>query len=1329
MKQLQARSSKRRHWIAVLLLWLVIATMLGCTNIPLLRAAPVAARVQPVAPFHKDDSPPPSADQTATSDWAVRLRSDSHADSVAAALDAQNLGQIGNLPHIYRFRFGRTSPRMDDNIAQQFAAHPAVLWFEQQMARQRHHRQTLPADPNFPDQWHLDNTGQIDGSVAEDLNVLPVWNDGIQGNGVVIGIVDDGLQHEHPDLSPNYRAEWSYDFNDGDPDPAPESSFDAHGTATSGVAAARDNDVCGVGVAPRASLAGLRLLAAPTTDADEAEALTYAYDDIALYSNSWGPYDDGAHVEAPGELTRAAFADGVLNGRGGLGSIYVWAAGNGLRENDNVNYDGYANLRYTIAVGAVDHHGRQAYYSEPGAAMLVTAPSAGDASGITTSDLIGQDGYAEGNCTADFGGTSASTPMVAGVVALMLEANPNLTWRDVQAILVHSAAQNDPTDSDWKLNGAGLPINHKYGFGRVDATVAVNLARNWTSLAEALEVASGEMTVNQSIPDNNPMGTSHEIVINEQLSLEHVEVVLNVVHSYRGDLEIRLISPGGTESVLAEPHGDPNSNYDQWRFMSVRHWDELSAGAWRLELIDRGAEDEGIFVSWELILHGTVVNDSERGTLSGQVTADETGQPLAAATLTLTPEDAAQGRTGTRITDNMGTYTFVGLLPGDYRLSASAYGYQYLTDQPLTITAATTTTLDMALDTVPTTTLQGRVTDGSGGNWPLYARIDIAGYPYGPVFTNPVLGTYQVDLLQSTDPVSLTFSAVSNGYQPHNRELMLTSDVAVADVALTVDPAGCAAPGYRQSGVVLNETFETGALPAGWQVIDYADTGQVWRFDDPGNRTNLTGGEGGFAIVDSDAYPEDGYQDTELRTPPLDFSNQDHVFLSFATDYRNFGDTADVDISIDGGATWTTVWRQRADYPGPATVELDLSDHAAGQAQVLLRFHYYDAYWAWWWMIDDVVVVASSDDRSCERISDGLVVGNVYDATQPERTLDAVIIPSESGAATRTVDTPADDQLDADFYTLGLPAGNQTLVAEALDEDYFPATANVTVLAEQVIRQDIMLERDRAELSFVVRPQTFSLSSSAGKVVTHTVYLENTGQQADSFTLAASGADWDIAFPTTVGPIAPGNVLPIELVVTIPPNAIVDAYDEAEIRITSQMDANLQQRVNLETWVIFDPNATVVVTPQHISQTGVAGNTVNYTLQVNNNTPVSQTLDVSILSSFASDWPINAPERIGPLQPGEQMSFDVAITIPADTPEDFRNETVIELMNPESPDPFESFGYVTLTAVATLETIVEVDRGVMLTTPWSSLSALPGHSVTYTMQLSNTGQVSSTYMS
>ncbi len=511
-------------------------------------------------------------------------------------------------------------------------------------------KKLVPDDPLFRDQWHLRNTGQQGGRPGVDIRAVPAW-DAALGHGVTIGVVDDGIDAFHPDLTANYAFGLGHDWNDQDDLPYPVAGGldgDNHGTAVAGLAAARGHNALGVsGVAPRARLAGLRLIAAPTDDSEDAAAMAWRNDVIAIKNNSWGPPDaDGANPEnsiflnPPGPLWRAAILDGVANGRAGRGTLYVFAAGNGRKSGDQGAKDGYSSLRGVIAAAAVTHRGAPASFSEGGPHLVVAAP--GDARvGVVTTDRAGDGGYnasLEGyqgdylaliDYTRVFAGTSASTPVVSGVAALLLELRPDLGWRDVKEIFLRASTPLQASDAAWTTRPAGdsaHPIRHhpRLGGGMVNALASLDLARTWTPLGPETNLVAGPLFPEKTIPDagapvviafpdfpgaGDP--TAPDPVV---LRVEHVELTLDITHPYRGDLEIILTSPAGVTSVFATPaRADSGADYrdadgtDGYTFTSARHWGEASIGPgnWTVSVRDAFPRDTGTLHSARLTLHGT----------------------------------------------------------------------------------------------------------------------------------------------------------------------------------------------------------------------------------------------------------------------------------------------------------------------------------------------------------------------------------------------------------------------------------------------------------------------------------------------------------------------------------------------------------------------------------------------------------------------------------------------------------------------------------------------------------------------------------------------------
>ncbi|XP_069695249.1 furin-like protease 1 [Periplaneta americana] len=485
-----------------------------------------------------------------------------------------------------------------------------VKWARQQVVRSRQKRDLLPLrqrsyrvnlnDPRWSQMWYL-NRGQ-----GLDMNVQPAWMEGITGVGVVVTILDDGLEKDHPDLFRNYDPQASYDVNNHDEDPMPRYDLidsNRHGTRCAGeVAATANNTLCAVGVAYGASVGGVRMLDGDVTDAVEARSLSLNPQHIDIYSASWGPDDDGKTVDGPGELATRAFIEGVTKGRSGKGSIFVWASGNGGRDHDNCNCDGYTNSIWTLSISSATENGYVPWYSEACSSTLATTYSSG-ASGekqVVTTDLHHM-------CTSSHTGTSASAPLAAGICALALESNRELTWRDMQHIVVRTARPANLKSPDWKVNGVGRNVSHSFGYGLMDAYAMVKLARNWKTVPEQHKCEVSAPHTDKLIPAKSHV--SLQLHVKECAGvnfLEHVQAKVSLMSSRRGDLQIHLTSPAGTRATLLarRPHDVSRAGFQAWPFMSVHTWGEKPFGIWQLEIHNEG-RFLGTLKDWKLVFYGT----------------------------------------------------------------------------------------------------------------------------------------------------------------------------------------------------------------------------------------------------------------------------------------------------------------------------------------------------------------------------------------------------------------------------------------------------------------------------------------------------------------------------------------------------------------------------------------------------------------------------------------------------------------------------------------------------------------------------------------------------
>lgn len=461
-------------------------------------------------------------------------------------------------------------------------------------------------DPNFEKQWHLFNPSYP----GNDINMADVWYNNITGKGVVVAIVDDGVDYDNPDIKDNFSAEGSWDFNDNTNLPKPKLSDDYHGTRCAGeIAAIKGNNFCGVGVAYDAKVSGLRILSGPLTAEDEAASLIYGMGINDIYSCSWGPSDDGKHLQGPSVLVKKALIKGVNEGRDKKGSIYVFASGNGGHLGDNCNYDGYTNSIYSITIGAIDHKGLHPPYSESCSAVMAVTYSSGSGEYIHSTDIGDK-------CSDTHGGTSAAAPLAAGIYALLLEANPNLTWRDVQYLSILSSKEITNQDAKSQEGALGKRYSHVYGYGKIDTRKLIEMAQDWTNVKPQAWYFTSYKEVNDSTNDPNHIIESIIEVDSETLKnsnlerIEHVTITVDVETDIRGQVNIDLISPTGMISNLAvvRERDDSKEGFKNWTFMSVAHWGETGIGQWKLKVKTTVKDNTVKLKHWRLKFFGESID-------------------------------------------------------------------------------------------------------------------------------------------------------------------------------------------------------------------------------------------------------------------------------------------------------------------------------------------------------------------------------------------------------------------------------------------------------------------------------------------------------------------------------------------------------------------------------------------------------------------------------------------------------------------------------------------------------------------------------------------------
>ena len=524
-------------------------------------------------------------------------------------------------------------------------------------------------DPLVSHAWHLKNTGQksfalYSGTAGKDPKVLSANEKGYTGSGIRIAVSDTGIETTHEDLAGNMLSGEHRNYTlDSSPWLGSPQVSNGHGTSVAGLIGAMGGNKLGSqGVAYRAKIAGFRFLDAKLT---VAKYIDQANGNFDIFNYSYG-YNTCSYIYNAMDSYMDQLKYGVTSLRGGKGAIYVKAGGNDWRDSlhhcdktvdkesvaeddryfGNAALYGIHNSPWMIVVGAYNANGVRTYYSTPGSVLWVSAPAGRGGvimPAMITVDLSGCDkGYAHttkgrnsfnkgsdpnGNCnyTATFNGTSAATPVVSGVVALMLEANSALTWRDVKYILAKTADQLEPTIGNtahhysgknlsghvylpgWTTNTAGFKFHNYYGFGGVNADAAVSMAVNYTSKLGTFKESSWTESgvVSLDVPDESATGLSHSLNISTDMTLEAVQIEVYATHPRVSDLGLELTSPGGTKSVIIPINSQiQGSDIKYWTLLSNAFYMEKTKGNWTMKLVDGRKDETGSLIEWKIKFFG-----------------------------------------------------------------------------------------------------------------------------------------------------------------------------------------------------------------------------------------------------------------------------------------------------------------------------------------------------------------------------------------------------------------------------------------------------------------------------------------------------------------------------------------------------------------------------------------------------------------------------------------------------------------------------------------------------------------------------------------------------
>eukprot|EP00112_Aurelia_sp_Birch-Aquarium-sp1_P002144 Seg1232.14 transcript_id=Seg1232.14/GoldUCD/mRNA.D3Y31 product=Furin protein_id=Seg1232.14/GoldUCD/D3Y31 len=459
------------------------------------------------------------------------------------------------------------------------------------------------------------------------MNIRKAWSKGYTGKNVTICINDPtGVYYRHDDFIKRFNLAASYNFDKNISDPSPPSdagstTVDAHGSEMTGLAASEaNNGKCGVGIAYDAYISGLNTLARKGRSKSKIKAasLVYANEINDIYSCSWGPIIEmEATVGYMKAEVKAAVKRGSQTGRSGKGSIYVFANGNGGQLNGSCSYDEYMSSIYTLAISVVTGENKMSRQNVQCTGVSAVTYARDGAVGIANPHNLMPTCGNNNVCIKTSSSSSAAAAVASGILALVLQANPNLGWRDVQHLIARSSSSAFPSVV-WKTNKAGIRVSDGFGFGLLDADALTENAKNWTNVGPQLActvdykvnekihgVSTTIKTLDLTTWPANCGGDAQRINF-----LEHVLLVVSFNFTVRKLVEIEIEAPTGTKSLVLRGGRIFDTMYTEVKnlsLLSLHHWGENPKGIWsmRLRSTNPSSANSGNLWQWGFHFYGT----------------------------------------------------------------------------------------------------------------------------------------------------------------------------------------------------------------------------------------------------------------------------------------------------------------------------------------------------------------------------------------------------------------------------------------------------------------------------------------------------------------------------------------------------------------------------------------------------------------------------------------------------------------------------------------------------------------------------------------------------